>query len=247
MPLEKLIKGFKSFRLSYFEKHNRYEDLVKNGQAPQALVIACSDSRNDPALLTRSEPGDLFVVRNVAAIVPPYQPDQNYHGTSAAIEFAVKGLKVKNIIVLGHALCGGVMALSDKKLRESGDYEFLSQWITIGAAANDMVDTLLPDAPRAKRLMALEQAIILTSLNNLMTFPWIRSGVESGAIALHGWYFDMVNGKLLGYNAESGNFAEVKVSAKGLSAAKGIPERTAHDHDGCCPKWPVDRLVRQYL
>src|ERR1700743_3368157 len=111
MPIEKLIKGFRAFHASYFEKSHYYDHLVRDGQKADTLVIACSDSRNDPALLTQSEPGDIFVVRNVAAIVPPYEPDDRYHGTSAALEFAVKNLRVKNIIILGHELCGGVGAL----------------------------------------------------------------------------------------------------------------------------------------
>lgn len=245
MPLEKLIKGFRSFRSSYFEENNHYDTLVREGQSPQALVIACSDSRNDPALLTRSEPGDIFVVRNVAAIVPPYQPDQNYHGTSAAIEFAVKGLKVKNIVVLGHALCGGVMTLADEGERGSGspEYEFLTHWITIGRPARDLVRKVLVDAPVQTRLKALEQAVILTSLNNLMTFPWIRSAVESGDIALHGWYFDMVKGRLLAYDAESGAFTDIKNAVDGLSACPVHPT----GGDACCPEWPVEKLVKKHL
>lgn len=240
MPIEKLIKGFREFRFSYFEESNHYEELVRAGQSPEALVIACSDSRNDPALLTRSEPGDIFVVRNVAAIVPPYQPDDHYHGTSAAIEFAVKGLKVKNIIVLGHALCGGVQALAEKAVAAPGGpsgYEFLSQWITIGAPACETVERLLADAPRPVRQRALEQAMILTSLNNLMTFPWIREGAAAGRITLHGWYFDMVKGALLGYDFATGHFAEIAADAAGSSATTG---------HACCDDWSLEKLVKKY-
>ena len=116
MPFIKLKQGFKKFHSKYFiEKNDLFETLAKKGQSPEVLMIACSDSRNDPALITECEPGDIFVVRNVAAIVPPYSPDDKYHGTSAAIEFAVKGLKVKDIVVMGHALCGGINELLTKK------------------------------------------------------------------------------------------------------------------------------------
>lgn len=209
MPIEKLIQGFQSFRASYYEDNPLYEKLVKEGQNPETLVIACSDSRNDPALLTGSKPGDLFVVRNVAAIVPPYQPDDGYHGTSAAIEFAVKGLKVKNIIVLGHALCGGVQTLSRYADRDMPGFEFLSRWMRIGLCACQAVGRVLPDAPEPVRLRALEQALILTSLENLKTFPWIREGLERGTLSIHGWYFDMVNGALLEHDADSGSFVSV--------------------------------------
>jgi len=216
MSLEKLIKGFRAFRASYFVESDHYVDLVRKGQIPETLVIACSDSRNDPALMTQSKPGDMFVVRNVAAIVPPYQPDNHYHGTSAAIEFAVKGLKIKHIIVLGHALCGGVQALGEQGDASCG-FEFISQWIMIGADARKIVDDLLPAASQETRRKALEQAMILTSLNNLMTFPWIRSGVASRQITLHGWYFDMTKGKLLGYDFISSQFREVGQEAEGFT------------------------------
>jgi len=240
MTLRRLIKGFRTFRTSYFEGKNTYKSLVKKGQNPTALVIACSDSRNDPALLTQSEPGDIFVVRNVAAIVPPYQPDDNYHGTSAAIEFAIKGLKIKNIIVLGHALCGGVQTLAEQAGKSDKSFEFLSQWITIGAPARDMVNRILPDAPTELKHKAMEQALILTSLNNLMTFPWIKQGVQSGDITVHGWYFDMIEGQLLSYNFAAGEFREIKHKGEGCS------HKPQQDNKKCCDSWSLEQLVKRY-
>jgi carbonic anhydrase len=239
MPFSKLIKGFRQFQTEYFGKESHlYDDLVQNGQAPEALVIACSDSRNDPALITRSEPGDIFVVRNVAAIVPPYSPDGNYHGTSAAIEFAVKGLKVPNIVVLGHALCGGVRELARNRGGDESPFEFLTPWIQIGAAARDAVARDLADAAPEIRHRALEQAVILTSLNNLMTFPWIRERVNAGETTLHGWYFDMVAGQLLGYDYGSGVFAPMEgVKGKFAQHTKGC---------GCENDLPLDALIRSY-
>jgi carbonic anhydrase len=227
MPFSKLIKGYKEFQTKYFKgsekENNLYQTLSKHGQNPEVLVIACSDSRNDPALLTQSEPGDIFVVRNVAAIVPPYQPDSQYHGTSAAIEFAVKGLRIKDIIVLGHALCGGVEALLTGK-NASQQFEFLSNWIEIGASARNAVTAELAHLDKSIQLRALEQAVIMTSLNNLMTFPWIKDGVAAGNITLHGWYFDMVSGKILGLDFASGTFGDISQS----SLAEAFSKRSTH-------------------
>lgn len=208
MPFNKLIQGFNSFHSKYFlEKNKLYKTLVEEGQSPEVLMIACSDSRNDPALVTESEPGDIFVVRNVAAIVPPYHPDDKYHGTSAAIEFAVKGLKVKDIVVMGHALCGGVSALL--KGADKDQFEFLDNWIEIGHVAKEAVKKGLKEADIAVQQRALEQAMILTSLNNLMTFPWIKDAVVAGKITLHGWYFDLKKGKMLSLDFTTGTFSDM--------------------------------------
>lgn len=224
MPFSKLIKGFHLFQHKYFRESRIYRDLTTKGQSPEALVIACCDSRNDPALLLQSKPGDLFVVRNVAAIVPPYQPDDNYHGTSAAIEFAVKELKVKDIIVIGHAMCGGVQALAERGKGDS-KFEFLTQWISIGEKACAKVDQSHPHATVEQRQCALEKEVILVSLENLMTFPWIRQGVEEGRITMHGWYFDMLNGKLLDYDLKTKTFVEMKAP----SGESAMPLRRRHN------------------
>jgi carbonic anhydrase len=208
MTLQKLIDGFARFQTEYFKDSDFYHKLARNGQAPETLIIACSDSRNDPAILTQSEPGDIFVVRNVAALVPPYQPDSNYHGTSAAIEFAVKTLKVKNIVVLGHALCGGIQALSQQEGGTNG-HEFITHWLTIGEKARKNVEKELSNSSPEAKQKALEQAVILTSLNNLMTFPWIREKVERSEISIHGWYFDLLGGKLLNYDYAEGLFVDL--------------------------------------
>ncbi len=224
MPFHRLIRGFKSFQGKYFyEQDGLYKTLTEKGQSPEVLVIACSDSRNDPALLTQSEPGDMFVIRNVAAIVPPYQPDSQYHGTSAAIEFAIKGLKVKDIVVLGHALCGGVAALMQGS-EKNASYEFLNNWIHIGEYAKTIVKQDLENAPLDIQLRALEQAMILTSIHNLMTFPWIKDAVIAGRLTLHGWYFDMGQGKMLGLDFAKGVFADISAT----SLADAFSKRSQH-------------------
>lgn len=212
MPFNKLIQGFGRFHSKYFlEKNKLYETLAKKGQSPEVLMIACSDSRNDPALITECEPGDIFAIRNVAAIVPPYHPDDKYHGTSAAIEFAVKGLHVKDIVVMGHAQCGGMAALLNGQIQSK--FEFLGNWIEIGRPAKEAVEIALSNAPQEIKQRALEQAVILISLNNLMTFPWIREGVAAGKITLHGWYFDLEKGKMLSLDFTSGLFTDMTQSS----------------------------------
>ena len=209
MPFSKLVQGFKGFHEKYFIGKNKlYHTLIKKGQSPDVLMIACSDSRNDPALITSCEPGDMFVIRNVAAIVPPYAPDDRYHGTSAAIEFAVKGLKVKDIVVMGHALCGGVSALLHQS-ESNQNFEFLSHWIKIGNDARNTVMKNMAEKSIEDQQRALEQSLILTSLNNLMTFPWISEAVNAGKITLHGWYFDMTHGQMLSLDFSNGEFKDI--------------------------------------
>ncbi len=209
---KRLAAGFLRFQKQWFcDEHNIYEDL-QEGQRPLALVIACSDSRVDPVLLTDSRPGDLFVIRNVANLVPPYSPDKKLHGVSAAMEYGVRHLELKDIIVMGHANCGGVHTL----LESTGEHdEFISIWMQIIKRAKEVVDTHFPHASESERLEAYEQWGIRVSLENLMTFPWIRDAVEAGEMHLHGWYFDLHGGKLLRYNEENDLFEPMVESCFG--------------------------------
>ena len=186
---KKLLKGFARFREAYFEKDTLlFQQLSTRGQSPHTLLIACSDSRVDPGLLFGVKPGELFVVRNVANLVPPYQPDTRLHGTSSAIEFAVRDLKVSQIIVLGHSNCGGIHALCRHLKGEVLDREFIERWVSIAAdAVSPHVDNLPQDA---------EQAAIIASVENLKTFPWIDEQIKSGDLTLHGWWFDLALGEL---------------------------------------------------
>lgn len=200
--IEKFIAGFKQFQHNYFGENRSLFDKLKQRQQPRALMVSCCDSRVDPAVLTNSEPGDLFVVRNVANLVPPCEVDVGHHGISAALEFGVCSLQVEHIIVMGHSQCGGIRALMEDAYG-SGVGGFISKWMDIAAPARDKVRKELPQQSMDEQARACEQAAILLSLENLLSFPWIAERVKNGTLTLHGWYFDMNKGELLGYDAET--------------------------------------------
>lgn len=201
--INKLVRGFARFRHRYFQQEPAlYDQLRREGQSPKILVIACCDSRVDPALITDADPGDLFVVRNVANLVPPYETAGLRHGTSAAIEFAVRGLRVRHVIVLGHARCGGIRAL----MQGTDQGEFIVPWMSAAQRAREQILAQMPQADAHTQLRAAEQATILTSLDNLLTFPWLKARVDGGELNLHGWYFDIDSGRLLRYEPATGRF-----------------------------------------
>jgi carbonic anhydrase len=170
-------------------------------------------------MLMGAGPGDIFVVRNVANLVPPYRNGAEMPGIRADIEFAVKGLNVEQIIVLGHSGCGGIRALMDGEGVTAHNFEFIGAWVSIAAEARERVLREFKGEPDAVQTKACEQAAIALSMENLMSFPWIRERVEAGKLALYGWYFDMDAGQLLAYSPEGGNFAPLVVKAE-------------EDHDG---------------
>jgi len=215
--IEKLISGFRSFRRENFtENCSRFQDLVHQGQSPRIMIIACSDSRVDPAIITRAEPGDLFVVRNVANLVPPCQDDHHYHGTSAALDYAVRGLGVAHVIVFGHACCGGIRLLMESGSSATNPTDpadatdFVKSWMEIARPARDEVMRLFPDAEMAEQAAACEKLGVKTSLANLMTFPWIAEAAAAGELRLHGWYFDIVEGALCVLDAKNEEFRPVE-------------------------------------
>jgi carbonic anhydrase len=202
----KFIAGFERFHEKYFRVEQSVFSRLRQGQRPRALVISCCDSRVDPAMLTGADPGDLFVVRNVANLVPPYHDDSDSPGIRAAIEFAVKNLGVELIIVLGHSSCGGIQALMQGEGITENRYEFIGTWVGIARRAREQVLRELPHKPAAVQARACEQAAVLISLDNLLSFPWIRERVDKDELELHGWHFDIETGELLAYSTESATF-----------------------------------------
>ena len=201
------LAGFARFQEKYFSGDESLFVRLRQGQNPRALVISCCDSRADPGMLMGAGPGDIFVVRNVANLVPPYRNDAEMPGIRADIEFAVKSLNVEHIIILGHSDCGGIRALMQDEGTTASNYEFIGTWVNIAREARERVLRELADEPQAVQARACGQAAIALSLENLLSFPWIRERVGAGTLALHGWYFDLDAGELLAYSAENGKFA----------------------------------------
>ena len=193
-----LVDGFGRFRKNHFES-DLFRRLSEQGQTPKVLVLGCCDSRVDPAIILDCDPGDLFVIRNVANLVPPFEHAGHYHGTSAALEFGVCNLGIEHIIVLGHAQCGGIRALMEGTSGEG--HSFIRSWMKLADSAREKVLSGHPESDIRLLAKDCEKEAILASLSNLMTFPWIRSRVEAGTLELHGWYFDIDEGTLLGYSA----------------------------------------------
>jgi len=204
--MDRLIQGYRAFKSRRWpEERAHYEELAAKGQKPDYLVIACSDSRADPATIFDAAPGELFVVRNVAGIVPPYETDSGYHGTSAALAFAVVTLGVKQILVLGHAQCGGIAAAIDDRLTEG--VPFLGNWIAllepVRAHSAHVHDP-------AARHVAMERDCVKLSLDNLMSFPFVAERVKDGRLRLNGARFGIADGRLEVLDRTSGEFIAVE-------------------------------------
>ena len=205
---DRLVEGYRDFltgRLTL--EQSRYRELAERGQSPEIMVIGCADSRVSPEVIFNARPGELFVVRNVANLVPPYAPDGRAHGVSAALEFGVAALKVKHIVVLGHAQCGGVRAFAEEaEPLTPGD--FIGKWMSLMAPAAEKVGPR-GDLSMADYVTRLEHANIANSLDNLLTFPRLRAFVEAGQIKTHGAYFGVATGKLSVRDPASGEFMPI--------------------------------------
>ena len=190
--MDALIEGYRRFRAETWPTERaRYEALSHWGQSPETMVISCSDSRVDPQTVFGAVPGEMFVLRNIGGLVPPYQPDANYHGSSAAIEFGVRVLKVRRLVVLGHGQCGGVRAMAYGAPPEARD--FVAQWVDIARPALASA----AGADENSRLAAIEAAVVRLSLANLLAFPWVKEAVDAGRLTLYGFRFDIHTGVLL--------------------------------------------------
>ncbi|MHA1547637.1 MAG: carbonic anhydrase [Alphaproteobacteria bacterium] len=203
---ENLLSGYRVFRSDHFAaERDRYRGLAKEGQKPEIMVIACCDSRAAPETIFQAVPGEIFVVRNVANIVPPYRPDGEFHATSAALEFAVQSLKVSDIVVLGHGRCGGIQAALDPDANPLSPGDFIGKWMELLAPAAEAVgrnDWLT----RAERQTALERISIRYSMENLRTFPCVSILESKNRLRLHGAWFDISTGELWINDPESGDF-----------------------------------------
>src|SRR5262245_32369887 len=207
MPFpHRLVECYRQFADGRLRREqDRYRELAEAGQSPEVLLIGCCDSRVSPEVIFDARPGELFVVRNVANIVPPYETSGQFHGTSAALEFAVEALGVRHIVILGHARCGGIRSFAEKRAPlSSGD--FIGKWMSIIAPAADTLEDP-GDDPSPDYIMRLELAAIEQSLANLMTFGSVRRRIADGSLALHGAYFGIATGRLLVRDPASKRFS----------------------------------------
>lgn len=199
------IEGFQRFQSKYFDGASNLYDKLNSGQKPTTLLIGCCDSRVDPALLLDCDPGDIFVIRNVANLVPPCNQAGNQQGVSAAIQYAIEALNVQRVIIMGHEKCGGIRALM-QGYTPSPELDFIGRWMNIVEPVKQQVLHQLVNRSADEQNQACELGAIILSLNNLRSFPWVSEREARGELALHGWYFDMSNGALLAYSERTCTF-----------------------------------------
>ena len=207
-----LVRGYASFLSGRLAgESERFRELAESGQSPKVMLIGCCDSRVAPEVIFDARPGEIFVVRNVANLVPPYGPDAQFHGTSAALEFAVMGLRVEHIVVMGHAQCGGVAAWAGNELnpyqRPLSPGDFIGQWMTLIAPAAAAIGA--PKQPIGDYVEQLALQSIRQSLDNLRSFPCVKTLEARGKLALHGAYFGIMDGRLRALDAATGAFVDV--------------------------------------
>lgn len=207
---ESLADRYRRFKYRHFAPNmDHYETLATHGQSPEVMVVSCCDSRVDPETIFSAMPGELFVVRNVANLVPPYETSGKYHGVSAALEFAALNLRVKHIIVMGHSSCGGIRASLDHDAARQTTAQFISNWMSMLDDAREHVVKCCAGKPQPEVRAALEREGIKTSLANLRTFPCIQILEGKGRVQLHGAYFDISSGTLEALNPATGEFVAV--------------------------------------
>jgi len=201
----RLLEGYRAFTNQRLPtEQSRYRELSERGQSPEVMVIGCCDSRVSPEVIFDVGPGELFVLRNIANLVPIYQPDANAHGVSAALEYAVTVLRVKHIVILGHAQCGGIRAFVDK-IEPLTPGDFIGRWMSMFIKPGEVVEQREHES-MAEFVTRIEKAAVFRSLENLMTFPFVRTRVESGELQLHGAYFGVAEGSLFVLDRETKQF-----------------------------------------
>lgn len=219
MPDDELLQRLRRFHLDEYPQYReRFQALVDDGQHPTTLFIGCSDSRLVPYLLTGAQPGELFLVRNVGAFVPPYDGSHGHHGTAAAIEFAVLSLNVSRIVVCGHSHCGAIKALYGEVSPEAQN---LRRWLDLGREA------MLPVQPGPEALRRTEQRAVVLQLERLMNYPMVRARIEAGTITLHGWHYVIEEGEVHVFDVRTGGF--VAASQASNSGTGPYPPYVEHD------------------
>lgn len=208
--MEKLYKGIHEFRKAYFKEEEEFFRGLSHSQSPEVLFITCADSRIDPNLVTQSRPGDIFILRNIGNIVPPYDALKDKNSVAAAIEFAVMKLKVTDIILCGHSNCGAM-----KAMYEGGEYfeetPHLAEWLELARPAADIVTKYYPNADSSHRQAVTEKENILLQLNNLQTYPFVKEMLEAGNLFLHGWYYEIGTGAVYRYNPATDRFEDINI------------------------------------
>jgi len=191
----KILEGYEAFRDKYVHGDSSVmQYLSQFGQQPEIMVVACCDSRVDPGVILQCDPGDLFVVRNVANIVPPYENDKGHHGTSAALEFGIRFLGVKHLILLGHSQCGGIQALLDHKI--AGQNDFITNWVSI----------LKPETLGSHDVDECAKHVLKQSYGHCLDFPWIQEKLDKKELMIHLWFFDIESGQIFRYSDESQSY-----------------------------------------
>lgn len=209
MNLKEYAKGNKLFRSYFKNNQDSLLDLVKNGQSPKALFIGCSDSRVIPDLMVQTNPGDLFVIRNVGNFVPPYKPDEDFHATASGIEYAVSVLNVQEIIICGHSHCGACKSLYEPI--EDPSLIHTKKWLELGESAKvSAVLSLGADAPKEELLRLTEKLSVIKQIENILTYPYVRKRFEDGSLHIHGWHYDIETGKIDYYNADTYEFMPLR-------------------------------------
>lgn len=207
-----ILNGYANFRKDVYPLLKQlYQELADKGQSPTTLIISCADSRVEPGRLFSAKPGELFIARNVANIVPPYDTEIDYQSIGAVVEFAVLGLKVDTILVLGHGKCGGVQALLEGAEIQTGPDGYVHKWMALAQSARDKVLKDFADATKAEQLHALEEENVRLGLRNLMTYPWIKERVAGGTLNLLGGHFSIEDGILYSCTLDDGKFKAVTV------------------------------------
>lgn len=193
--INKILHGYQAFRDKYAHGDKSIMNYLSHyGQQPEIMVVACCDSRVDPALILQCDPGDLFVVRNVANIVPPYEIDDSHHGTSAALEFGVCFLKVQHLILLGHSQCGGIQALLNN--HDASHNDFITNWVSL----------IKPQHAHQQDVDECAKSALKQSYQNCLTFPWIKESINNGSLDIHLWFFDIKSGEIQTYSKSTADY-----------------------------------------